>query len=59
VRASFPKECEYCGTSLREEVRYPTTTVDKKNGDLSIFTFCSEECKDKWLTDSEDDLNRG
>jgi len=57
--SAFPEECKYCVTSLREEVRYPTTTVDKENGDLYIFTFCSKECKEKWLAEYGDEPNRG
>ena len=51
----FPEECDYCGTSLTEEIQYPTTTEDGENGGLEIFTFCSEECKEKWLNEYSDE----
>lgn len=54
----FPSECDYCGTSLKEEVRYPTTTIDMEDGDIEIFTFCSEECKEQWLTEQRDGSNK-
>lgn len=47
---SFPEVCDYCGTPLEVEVRYPTSTVDSENGVLQIFTFCDEECKRTWHT---------
>lgn len=55
--SSFPEECEYCGTPLEAEVRYPTTTVDEESGALDIFTFCSEECKEKWLDEYDNESN--
>jgi endogenous inhibitor of DNA gyrase (YacG/DUF329 family) len=54
----FPEECDYCGTPLDEEVRYPTTTVDRKNRDIHIFTFCSEECKEEWLNEHIEGSNQ-
>lgn len=54
----FPEECMYCGTPLDEEVRYPTITVDGENGDLNIYTFCSEECKGKWLNQHGDESDQ-
>jgi hypothetical protein len=55
--SSFPEACDHCGTALEAEVRYPTTTVSEDDGDVSIFTFCGEECKEDWLDDPGDDLD--
>ena len=54
----FPEECDYRGTPLDEEVRYPTTIVDGENGDIHIFTFCSEERKEGWLNDHGEGSNQ-
>ncbi|WP_372910778.1 hypothetical protein [Salinigranum sp.] len=53
--ASFPEACDHCGTALEEEVRYPTATVSEDDGDVSIFTFCDEACKEGWLDDRSGD----
>lgn len=56
---TFPEECDHCGTSLGADVRCPTATVDGENGGLHISTFCSEECKSKWLDERGDEPTRG
>jgi hypothetical protein len=56
--ASFPERCDYCGTQLGEEVRYPTATVDGENGSLQIFTFCDEECKANWQKNRSEEPDR-
>jgi hypothetical protein len=54
----FPERCDYCGTPLKMEVRYPTSTVNGENGVLQIFTFCNEECKRTWHTEHGAECDR-
>ena len=57
--SSFPDQCDNCDASLGEDMRYPTTTVDGTNGDIRIFTFCSEECREGWVDERDAEPNRG
>lgn len=49
----FPEACDYCEDPLDEEVRYPTVTVDGEDGEIYIYTFCSDECKQEWLSEHD------
>jgi hypothetical protein len=52
--ALFPDRCDHCGRTFEPDVRYPTVTEDRPNGDLQIYTFCEESCKTAWLSAREE-----
>jgi len=52
--APFPDRCDHCGRTFEPDVRYPTVTEDRPNGDLHIYTFCDGSCKAAWLSAREE-----
>lgn len=51
------KVCATCGSAIDTSEWHPTrTTID--DGDVEVFLFCSEPCRDAWSVDVADQLER-
>ncbi|WP_224450312.1 DUF7576 family protein [Haloprofundus salilacus] len=42
------KRCEYCGSPIETSEWYPVATVRDSNGELQIYSLCSDECRAAW-----------
>lgn len=42
------ERCEYCGKAVETGEWYPVTKERDADGSLRLYSFCSEECQEKW-----------
>lgn len=48
---SFPFEsCVHCELPFQRNVSYPAVTR-QENGDVDLYSFCDEECREAWAAD--------
>lgn len=50
-RASSTKICAQCGGSLDATERTPAATSRGDDGDVSVYLFCDEECRNAWKSE--------
>lgn len=43
--------CEYCGTPVDTSNWHPVAKERDPAGSIHLYPFCSEDCRDAWLTD--------
>lgn len=42
------KTCAYCGAAINTNEWYPVTTGSDEDGNLQIYSFCGESCRNEW-----------
>ena len=45
------KWCDYCGGPVATDEWYPAATQHDDDGNVEIYGFCDEECKEQWKSD--------
>lgn len=43
--------CANCGSSIIVGKKHPVYTDESVDGDVALYTFCNDGCKDAWLRD--------
>lgn len=46
--ADTPETCDTCGAPVETEEWHPTATEWDDDDDLSVYTFCSQDCRETW-----------
>ncbi len=42
------EQCAHCGAGLAVNEWYPTVTTTDGDGDVELYSFCNDACKDAW-----------
>lgn len=42
------ENCAHCGTELSVNEWHPTVTTTDEQGELEVYSFCDDECKEAW-----------
>lgn len=48
VRADEPKTCANCGADVDTKKWHPLATRTDADGNLHVYAFCSEECRNEY-----------
>lgn len=48
----FGTYCTHCGNALREGDWHPVVTDTEDGTIVALYSFCDEECKRSWETES-------
>ena len=49
------KWCDYCGGPVATDEWYPAATRRDDDGNVEIYGFCDEECRQRWQSEEGDD----
>lgn len=47
-RADEPKTCANCGAEIDTREWHPLATRTNDDGNLRVYAFCEEDCRDEW-----------
>ncbi|WP_449405167.1 DUF7576 family protein [Haloarcula amylovorans] len=50
---SSKTQCEWCGEKVNCDMWHPVASGTAKDGTFQLFRFCSEECRENWVTEQD------